>query len=180
MIKRPSGSDEAHQAIRNAQKSVVDSLVNCYLAATTLDLENQGKEHLSPLAYTTLGQRVAQTVLHVLGLESYYRGPAVREVRRLDGQTIEVKLVHRGGSDITPDSGISGWQIRVGDTPIPIETVSRHDHETIRIVLTSQITARAEIRYLFGAFPDARRPIRDNSPLRLPLEAFQGIVPESG
>ena len=77
MIKRPGGEDEPHQAIRNAQKYVAENVNDCYLAATTFDLENKGRQHLAAGAYTTLGCRVAQTVLYILKKEKYYRGPSI-------------------------------------------------------------------------------------------------------
>lgn len=176
MIKRPYGKDEPHQGIRNAQRQAAEDLAGCYFAATTLDLENLGKEHLAPAAYITLGQRVAQTVLYVLGLETYYRGPEVAAAVQVDAATIDVKIRHRGGSDFQPRSGASGWEVMAGGEPVQVATVTKRDSETLRLALDRPLQETASIRYLFGALPDARRPIRDNSALRLPLEAYQGLV----
>ena len=179
MIKRPVGKDEPHQAIRNAQKHVAENVAECYLAATTLDLENHGKQHLTPKAYTTLGRRVAQTVLFVLGEEDYHRGPEVAEITCVNDKTLDIKIRHRGGTDIIPPSGITGWEVLAGGTPIAIAHVDRHDPQTIRIVLERSLTGKTEIRYLYGAMPDARRPVLDNSALSLPLEEYHAeIQPE--
>ncbi|MCK5487794.1 MAG: hypothetical protein KAI86_16360, partial [Desulfobacterales bacterium] len=107
MIKRPGGKDKPHQAIRNAQKHVAENVTNSYLAATTLDLKNHGRQHLTPKAYITLGRRIAQSILHVLGEETYHRGPKVIDVNRIDSRTIEIRIQHNGGSDFTPASGIT-------------------------------------------------------------------------
>jgi len=176
MIKRPYGKDEPHQGIRNAQHQVADQLVDCYLAATTLDLENLGKEHLAPGAYITLGQRVSQAVLYALGLESYHRGPEVAGAARIDATTVDVSIRHRGGSDFQPRSGVSGWEVITLGAPVPIESVSRLDSQTLRIALARPLEEPARIRYLFGALPDVRRAVRDNSTLQLPLEEYQGAV----
>jgi hypothetical protein len=176
MVKRPGGRNKSHQAIRNAQKHVAENVADCYLAATILDLKNQGREHLAPDSFITMGHRVAQTVLFIVGKEKYCRGPHVAEVRQLDSHTIEARIKHRGGSDFTPDSGISGWEILVNGIPVPIAKVYRHDPQTIRIMLENPLTSKAKIRYLYGAMPDASKPVLDNSAIALPLEEFQSEI----
>jgi len=176
MVKRPGGRDKPHQAIRNAQKHVGQNVADCYLAATILDLKNQGREHLTPDSFITMGHRVAQTVLFILGKEKYCRGPHVAEVKHLDNHIIEVRIKHRGGSDFTPDSGISGWEILVNGIPVPIAKVYRHDPQTIRIMLENPLTSKAKIRYLYGAMPDVGKPVLDNSAMALPLEEFQSEI----
>jgi hypothetical protein len=176
MVKRPGGKDKPNQAIRNAQKRVTETVADCYLAATSLDLKNQGKQHLAPEAYITMGRRAAHTVLNILGEEEYYRGPEVAAVKRIDERSIEVKLSHRGGTDFTPDSKISGWEILADETLVPIAEVYRHNHQTIRIMLKKPLTGTATIRYMYGAMPDASNPVLDNSPMRLPLEEYQSVI----
>lgn len=172
LIKRPGGKDGPHQAIRNAQKHVAENVPDCYPAATTLDLENHGRQHLAPNAYTTLGLRVAQTVLYILGKENYYRGPRVSAVNRVDNRTIDVTIEHRGGTDFIPFQGISGWEVLAGETPLPVSEVFRRDAETIRIILKNPLADNLTIRYLYGAMPDTTRPVLDNSALALPLEEY--------
>jgi hypothetical protein len=176
MIKRPGGKDKPHQAIRNAQRHVVENVTNSYLAATTLDLKNHGRQHLTPNAYITLGRRVAQSILHVLGEETYHRGPKVTHVNRIDNRTIEIRIQHNGGSDFTPASGITGWEVIAKGTSVPIAKVYRHDPQTIRIRLERPLDDKAEIRYLYGAMPDVKRPVLDNSPMSLPLEEYQAEI----
>ncbi|MGD9081235.1 MAG: sialate O-acetylesterase, partial [Desulfobacterales bacterium] len=176
MIKRPGGKDKPHQAIRNAQKQVTETIANSYLAATTLDLKNHGKQHLTPKAYISLGQRVAQSTLHLLGKETYHRGPKVAEVAQIDNQTIEIRIQHNGGSDFTPASGITGWEVIAQGAPVPIARIYRHDSRTIRILLGRPLNEKAEIRYLYGAMPDVKHPVLDNSPMSLPLEEYQAKI----
>jgi hypothetical protein len=176
MVKRPRGQDEPHQAIRNAQKYVAENLADCYLAATTLDLKNHGKQHLDPDAYIAMGRRVSQTVLYILGEETYYRGPTVSEVKPLDDRTIDIRLKHNGGSDFTPPTGITGWELLENGNLVSIEKVYRHDAQTIRVVIGHPIEGSAEIRYLYGAMPDATHPVVDNSAMSLPLEEYHSEI----
>jgi Carbohydrate esterase, sialic acid-specific acetylesterase/SGNH hydrolase-like domain, acetyltransferase AlgX len=176
MIKRPGGRDEPHQAIRNAQKRIVAKIDDCYLAATTLDLKNHGRQHLAPGAYIDLGKRVAQTILHILGKETYHRGPQIINVKQIDSHTLEIKIKHNGGNDFKPASGITGWQILAEGFPIPIADVKRHDPQTIWINLERPLAGKADVRYLYGAYPDVKGAVLDNSPLSLPLEAYQSEI----
>jgi hypothetical protein len=176
MIKRPGGKDVPHQDIRNAQRHVVDNVADCYLAATTLDLKNHGRQHLTSKAYISMGNRVAQTVLYVLGKETYYRGPGVTNVKQIDNHTIEISINHNGGSDFKPAVGITGWEVIANGASVPIAKVYRHDPQTLRIALERPLDDIAQIRYLYGAMPDAKNPVLDNSPLSLPLEEFQSDI----
>jgi len=176
MVKRPGGKDDPHQAVRNAQYRVVRKVPDCYLAATTLDLKNQGRQHLSAKAYVKMGYRVAQTVLFVLGEETYHRGPAIAGAKQIDSRTIDVSIEHRGGTDFTPVSEITGWKVLENDTSVPLTKVFRHDSQTIRIVLERPLAQKTIIRYLYGAMPDASRPVVDNSAMSLPLEEGQSDV----
>jgi hypothetical protein len=176
MIKRPGGKDKPHQAIRNAQKHVTETVANSYLAATTLDLKNHGRQHLTPKAYVSLGHRVAQSILHLLGKETYHRGPKVADVTQIDNQTIEIRIQHSGGDDFTPVSGITGWEVITNGTSVPITNVYRYNPQTIRITLGHPLNDKAEIRYLYGAMPDVKHPVLDNSPMSLPLEEYHAEI----
>lgn len=176
MIKRPGGKDNPHQAIRNAQRQVVEQVADCYLAATTLDLKNHGRQHLKPKAYISMGSRVAQTVLYIAGKEHYYRGPQVVSARQLEDRMVEIVIRHNGGNDFWPASGISGWEIIANGKRVPIQEVYRHDAQTIRIVTEQPLTEHASVRYLHGAMPDVSHPVLDNSPLSLPLEEYQSEI----
>ncbi len=176
MIKRPGGKDGPHQDIRDAQRHVVENVADCYLAATTLDLKNHGRQHLTSKAYISMGKRVAQTVLYVLGKETYHRGPSVTSVRQIDNSTIEVAIKHNGGNDFGPDAGITGWEVITNGTSVPITEAYRYNPQTIRIRLERPLDDKSQIRYLYGAMPDAKNPVIDNSPLFLPLEEFQADI----
>lgn len=177
MVKRPIGKDAPHQAVRNAQWQVIQDIPQCYMAATTMDLKNLGRQHLAPEAYTTLGLRTAQTILYLLGEETYYRGPTVISSFKIDPRTIEVRLLHRGGNDFQPQSGITGWRIFQGSEKIPIEDVSRADSRTIHIRLANPVQGSLHLSYLYGAMPDTKHPIRDNSAMELPLESYEQVIP---
>jgi hypothetical protein len=43
-------------------------------------------------------------------------------------------------------------------------------------MLENRLTSKAKIRYLYGAMPDASKPVLDNSAMALPLEEFQSEI----
>ncbi len=176
MVKRPGGKDDPHQAIRSAQYQVAEKVLDCYLAATTLDLKNQGRQHLSARAYLKMGNRVAQTVLFIMGEETYHRGPTIAGAKQIDPRTIDVRVEHRGGTNITPVSEMTGWEVLANGISVPLTKVFRHDPQTIRIVLERPLAKKTRIRYLYGAMPDTTCPVVDNSTMSLPLEEGQSEV----
>ena len=123
-----------------------------------------------------MGRRVAQTVLFVLGLEDFHRGPQVDAVQHDGEDMLMVVLRHRGGSDIRPATAITGWEIVDQEGRVTIRNVIRRGPRTIGIHLARPLQGTAEVRYLYGARPDARRPLMDNATPSLPLEAFRGSI----
>ncbi|WP_161807162.1 sialate O-acetylesterase [Desulfatitalea tepidiphila] len=170
MPKRPVGKDGPHQAIRAALHAVAEETEDCYLSAISMDLPNMGRQHLTPSAYTTLGLRVAQTILYLNGEESYYRGPSVVGATRVDTQTIDIRIAHRGGFDFNPRVAITGWELVGGGSTLTTAQIARRDADTIRISMSEAFNGPITIRYLSGAMPDANRAVHDNSPMELPLE----------
>ena len=173
MPRRPIGVDQAHQAIRNALTATTQQVDDCYLAAVSLDLKNHGHQHLTPKAYTALGERTAQTVLYLLGKARYHRGPTAVRAHRLSDSIVDVDLIPRGGNDITPESGMTGFQVvDLQDNAVAVDRVERATASTIRIHLAQPAPGPLRVRYLYGGMPDNRHAVHDNSSLQLPLEPF--------
>lgn len=172
LVKRPSGKDATCQRIRDAQMDALKTVDECHLAALSIDLENRGRQHLAPESYATLGIRTARTILYLLGKVSYHRGPAITAVTRVSDSAIDVAIEHRGGTDFTPWSAITGFDVLSGQQPLPIASVSRRNGSTIHIELEDRVPRDFSVRYLYGAHPDASNPVRDNTAQRLPLEPF--------
>jgi len=172
LVKRPSGRDISCQWIRDAQMDALKTIDESYLGALSLDLENRGRQHLAPSSYATLGLRTSQTIFYLLGKEPYHRGPAITTVTRSSDRVVDITIGHRGGTDFTPWSEITGFEVLSDRQPLPIASVSRKDGHTIRIVLEDEAPTDVNVRYLCGAHPDTSNPVRDNTDLRLPLEPF--------
>ncbi|BBO87697.1 sialate O-acetylesterase [Desulfosarcina ovata] len=172
LVRRPTGKDRSCQWIRQAQMDALSIIDECHLAALSMDLENRGRQHLQPEAYTTLGLRTAQTVLYLLGKTEYHRGPIITSVAQVSNHAIDVTIRHRGGTDVTPAEGITGFEVLSGETHLPITAITRRDATTIRIEVASGLPADFRVRYLYGAHPNTTGAVRDNTALALPLEPY--------
>jgi hypothetical protein len=117
--------------------------------------------------------RAAQTILYLLNKVPYHRGPTIAAVFRRSAQEVDVSLAHRGGTDFTPWTDISGFEVFSGDAAMAIANVRRQDADTIRIELEDDAPDPVTVRYLYGAHPDTTNPVHDNTDLRLPLEPYQ-------
>jgi hypothetical protein len=168
-----SANDSDHWEVKSAQLHVADNYADAYMVTTT-DATLADAVHYDATFCITLGQRMAQTVNKILGNETYQgRGPKIEGCYLTDLDTIDVKLTHRGGTDITPTSGITGFEVLEDGAAVTVSSVARQDATTVRLTLQSDLTSPdVVVRYQYGADPTVTTPIKDNSGLTLPLELF--------
>lgn len=163
-----AGVDAHFQAIRNAQEYVATNVADCYRFMST-DLALVDTIHLTPASYTTHGQRGAQVVLELLGEETYSRGPQIVNWRTVSSTQTDVTIAHDGGTDFTPVSAITGFEVLDDGTPVTISAAVNQSATVVRLTHTA-ITGVRTARYLYGANPTVTSPVLDNSALTLPLE----------
>ena len=175
-------NDYSFQGIRNAQENVVNSGSDIYLASTTSDFPLRDIIHYTDEAYSIHGERCAQTILYLLDEEVYYRGPYISSAYVVDAIHTDVAITHRGGTDFTPVSGITGFEIaNNGIWEIP-SSADQIDATTIRLTHPPFDGSRT-VRYLYGADPIVTHPVIDNTDMKLPLEGLDSlkvILPEPG
>ena len=85
---------------------------------------------------------------------------------------IDVSISHRGGNDLTPDSGITGFDVldSTGVT-LSISSVVKIESNKLRINLSSAVpSGQISLRYLYGKSPNIAGAVHDNSQLQIPLE----------
>jgi hypothetical protein len=160
------------QAVRNAQHDL-DNGVNIFMAATAMDQPRLDEVHYTCQGLDVIGGRMAQAIKYYLGAASYYRGPAITSATFAGNRsTIDVQIAHRGGSDFTPTSGITGFSVLSNGSPVGINSAVRISADRIRLTLTSAAPqgAAVTLRYLWGSDPDTTALVKDNSSLALPLE----------
>jgi hypothetical protein len=179
LLGRTSETTDANlMRIRDALYNVATTGTECYLAAQHVDLPHNDGWHLSAAGYETLGRRLAQTALYIAGQSSYHRGPYIENAVEVDSTHVDVNLVHRGGSDISPTSGINGFEVKDNGAWASPSAAVRQDANTVRLTV-STLTALQDVRAFYGidggdsggtfgnTFSD---PLVDNTTLALPVE----------
>lgn len=173
-IAEKNRTDENMQAIRAAQLLSDDPNNSLYMAATCIDVSvRPNDDHYYQDAYDTIGLRIGNAIAYYYGKSNYYRGPEIASATLSeDRMSIEVSISHRGGNDITPETGITGFDV-LGSTGslLSISSVVKADSAKLRINLSSAApSGEISIRYLYGKSPNTSGAVHDNSLLKLPLE----------
>lgn len=170
-------SDANVEAIRAAQLSRVAALSDVYLSMITADLDLQSDHiHKTGASFAQQGQRLAECIKFLLGTVSTYRGPSIAGATVVDSTHTDVSIVHQGGTDFTPTSGINGFEIDDGGSIVVPSAAVRQDATTIRLTHTALSGGSPTVRYLYGldggvTYADAfSGEVVDNTSLALPLE----------
>ncbi len=173
-IAEKNRTDENMQAIRAAQLRSDDPNNKIFMAATCIDVSvRPNDDHYFQDAYDTIGLRIGNAIAYFSGKSNYYRGPEITSATLATDRTyIDISISHRGGNDLTPETGITGFDVlnSTGDT-LTISSVTKTESAKLRINLSSAApTGPISIRYLYGKSPNISGAVHDNSPLQLPLE----------
>jgi hypothetical protein len=149
-----------------------------------MDLHRLDHVHFTTQGLNAIGGRVAQAIKYYFGKVSYYRGPSITSASFTDESrnSVDVTIDHRGGNDITPSSGITGFSLFSNGSPVSITSANRLDADHIQLTLASTIPLgrTTTLRYLWGSDPDTRTIVKDNSSLALPLENTTADITVSG
>jgi hypothetical protein len=160
-------------AVRSAQHDL-DNGVDIFMAATAMDQPRLDAVHYSRQGLDAIGGRVAQAIKYYFFQIWYYRGPEIASASfaGADRTTVSVQIRHRGGSDVTPASGMTGFSVLSNGSPVGVVAAKRSGAGEIQLTLASAASAgaTATLRYLRNSDPDTSGLVKDNSSLRLPLE----------
>ncbi len=165
------GKDDIMTGIRTAQDRC-DNGSTIFMAATETDLsKNKDEIHFTVSSLDIIGQRMANAIMYYYGDSDYYRGAYISSAEFAEGgNAIDVHITHRGGTDFTPESDITGFTVYDDGKEVEVISAEKTSSETIRLTLEQPITGIGTLRYLYGKTPDISGMIKDNTPLALPME----------
>lgn len=173
-ISEKKRTDTTMQAIRAAQLLSDDPSNSLFLAASCIDVSvRPNDDHYFQDAYDAIGARIANAIAYHYGKAKFYRGPYITSAKlSKDRKSIDVTVSHRGGSDLTPESGITGFDILDSTGAIlPVTSAIKIEPTKLQINLNAAApSGQVSLRYLYGKSPDITGAVRDNSLLKLPLE----------
>jgi hypothetical protein len=168
-----SGTNAGIVGIRNAQHDV-DNGTNIFMGATSIDQPRFDTFHYDTPQLNVIGSRLANAIKYYFSQSSYYRGPSINSAFFSDENhnQVIVTLDHRGGADITPATGITGFEVFDNGSSVTISSAVRYAANAVQLTLSRTIASghTVTLRYLYGMTPNVSGVIKDNSPLALPLE----------
>jgi hypothetical protein len=181
----PPAGDKGYYDIRTAQADAVDNDNDMYVGADAVTISLRDGIHYTDAGMTTMGERMAQAVLYILGEKTYYRGPQVTGGTEHSLTQTDVTILHGGGTDFTPTTDIVGFEVAENDV-WETATGERINATTIRLTHSSMRGVR-KIRYLYGRNPSPSANVNiidsnvvyDNTALALPLEISREITVQS-
>ena len=155
------GTDAGVTGIRSAQHNV-DNGMNIFMGATAMEMPRIDAWHYDTPALTVIGSRLANAIKYYFGQSTYYRGPSINSASFSDGNRnqVIVTLNHRGGTDITPATGITGFKVFDNGSSVTIQSAVRYTANSVRLTLSSSISSghTVTLRYLYGMTPNVSRP----------------------
>ncbi len=167
------GTDAGVTGIRSAQHDL-DNGTNIFMGATAMEMPRIDSWHYDTPALTAVGSRLANAIKYYFGQSTYSRGPFIASASFSDGNRnqVIVTLNHRGGTDITPATGITGFGVFDNGVSVSITSAVRYTANSVRLTLSSSISSghTVTLRYLWGMTPNVSGLVKDNTPLALPLE----------
>jgi hypothetical protein len=168
-----AGTNSGVVGIRSAQHDL-DNGTNIFMGATAMDQARFDIWHYDTPGLNVIGSRLANAILYYFGQSSYYRGPSIASASFSDGNRNQVMVLlnHHGGTDITPSTGITGFDVLDNGSTVTITSATRYAANAIQLTLSASISSShtATLRYLYGMTPVVSGLVKDNSPLALPLE----------
>ena len=168
-------TDALVEQIRDAQVEAAHASVNNY-GISTIEFALDDVVHYGDAGQTAIALRLAQCVAEAYGDAAYSRSPAIGSVLRSGPTTIDVSIIHDGGTDITPSTGITGFSVLDNGAPVTISSAARLNASTVRLTLSTTPTGAVTLRYGYGANPTITGILRDNTSLALALETTDADV----
>lgn len=149
------------------------------LAADTWDLPMADSAHYTATGYATLSGRIALAVRKYLGASVESRGPYIASAR-FSGSTVVVSLAHRGGSDISPSTGITGLRFVANGSVITPTSVVRSGAAQITATFAAPIVGPLTVAVAWGMMPATTGVPVDGAGLPLSKTASVGITATDG
>lgn len=156
--------------VRMAENDLGDD-PNCY-HIQTLDFElGSDNVHLTGAGYEASIIRAEAVFGSVLAGGAYRRGPRITALN-WSGSSVTATAIHRGGSDITPASGITGLVVTDADTSgvaLTIMAGVRLSANQVRWTFNRPLVGPVVAKYLPGGAPVVGTPVYDNGTPVLPM-----------
>lgn len=133
--------------------------------------------HYDGVSYGKAGARFARSGAVVLGAASGHPAWFISRIDKANTTTTTVTVQHGLGTDFTPATGITGFEVSADNTTWISATGVRTNATTITLTHSAIGAASTDdrfVRYQFGTAPDITGAVFDNSALAVPLNLSAG------
>ena len=175
----PTAEQETQLTYVRAAEMAVSKDANNGFYAHSLDLPTITNDfHLTAAGYNAHANRGAKNVAARFGFGTATRGPSIVSAVGVDYTTTDVTIVHDGGTDFTPTSGISGFRVSFDDfaTSVVPTAVARTSATKIRLSHANSGGAAARVAHLRGALPNVTAPVEDNQTPQFNLNPTETFI----
>lgn len=158
--------DSSWQTIKNAQATANDNYANIHYSHSNMDATLLDSVHWDGASYGRSGKRYARTILALMGSISTRPKWFATAAERVSTTTTRITVAHAMGSDFTPTSGITGFEL-TGNNGVSWVSATGAREDATHILLTHADlgTTERKIRYHYGKAPNITAPVLDNSSL---------------
>lgn len=159
-----AAQDQQLTWVRAAEMAVSKDSLNGFYAHS-VDLPTITNDfHMNAASYVVHAARGARNIAAKFGVGTASRGPSIVSGVGVDNSTTDVTIVHDGGNDFTPTTGISSFLVSFDgfSTSVTPSSVSRLNSTTVRVTHVSGSGAAAQIAHLRGALPNRTAVLVDN------------------
>jgi hypothetical protein len=149
----------------------VPRLLDMTLSHSNMEASLADNIHFATSYWATFAQRYARTIAVTMGLETGVPAWHIASAQTIDSTTTDVTLTHSLGTDFTPTTGITGFEVS-GDNGLNYvdATGVRVSSTKIRLTHASVSTTSARLlRYHIERLPDITGIVKDNSAYSSPL-----------
>jgi Carbohydrate esterase, sialic acid-specific acetylesterase len=164
-MSMPTAQQNANwQIIQDAIAGVNSAFPNIHYSHSNLDATLVDGIHWDGPAYGRSGARYARTVQFLMGLVSTRPLVFATAAERVSATETRIRIAHGMGTDYTPTSGITGFEVTNdnGATWI-VPTGAREDGDDIILTHSALGTVERKARYQYGRRANVTAPLRDNS-----------------
>lgn len=167
-------TDETWWTIQEAIREFCNAGPRRYFSHSNMDADRTDAYHYTATFYGEDGKRFAATSIVALGLGVDTPAWYITAVDAISTTTTRLTVAHAEGTDFTPTSSISGFEVSEDNATFIAATGARVDatHILLTHAALTYPLAYPDDRYLrfdYGVTPDVTNIPKDNSALQVPL-----------
>lgn len=161
-------TDARWAAIMDASIQWAEETTGGYIGGSMIDLPRVDVYHYAAATYERIARRFAQTVLFILGLETYPGSGLSVGAATYAGAVVTVQISQTGGGTAletgdggTSGTGLIGWEVFDNGTPATISSTAFSGNNVV-LTCSASLSGPVTVRCLYGMNPSGVALNADN------------------